>query len=228
MPYTLNRTDGSTLVTLADGVVDNTTDLQLVGRNVAGYGEIQNENFVKLLENFASVTTPPSKPQVGQIWFDKEVNAMRPSVFDGVQWRNLGIVQIAPANQVPQNRKEGDLWWDQTNNQLYGWTADGNKHVLIGPEDLIDYSFTKWRSIILTDTSAVDHPVIAGYVNNVVYCIVADAEFEIDQTVTPMPDFTKCYNGTTLKGTSATGVSTSTKHHGTATDADRLVGKGSW
>ena len=66
MPYTLNRTDGSTLVTLADGVVDNTTDLQLVGRNVAGYGEIQNENFVKLLENFASVTTPPSKPQVGQ------------------------------------------------------------------------------------------------------------------------------------------------------------------
>ena len=225
MPYTLNRTDGSTLVTLADGVVDNTTDIQLVGRNVAGYGEIQNENFVKLLENFASVTTPPSRPQVGQIWFDKEVNAMRPSVFDGVQWRNLGIVQIAPANQVPQNRKEGDLWWDQTNNQLYGWTADGNKHVLIGPEDLIDYSFTKWRSIILTDTSAVDHPVIAGYVNNVVYCIVADAEFEIDQNVTPMPDFTKCYNGTTLKGTSATGVSTSTKHHGTATDADRLVGK---
>ena len=84
MPYQIDKTDGTVLITLADGVVDNTTDLQLVGRNVAGYGEIQNENFVKLLENFASVTTPPSKPQVGQIWFDKEVNAMRPSVFDGV------------------------------------------------------------------------------------------------------------------------------------------------
>lgn len=76
MPYTINRTDGTTLVTLADGVVDTTTDLQLVGRNVAGYGEIQNENFVRLLENFGS-TTAPSKAQVGQLWFDKTVNSLR-------------------------------------------------------------------------------------------------------------------------------------------------------
>ena len=222
MPYTLNRTDGTTLVTLADGVVDNTTDLQLVGRNVAGYGEIQNENFIKLLENFAS-TTAPAKAQVGQIWFDKTVNALRPAVFDGVQWRQLGVVQIS--NQEPNNRKEGDLWWRSDKNKLYAWSADGNRHVLVGPEDLIDYSVTKWVSMILTDDGGTDHPVMAGYINNVVYAIVADTEFTIDQTETPMPNFTKCYKGIVLKGTNADGVSTDTKHHGTATDADRLVGK---
>ena len=50
MPYQIDKTDGTRLVTLADGVVDISTDLQLVGRNVAGYGEIQNENFVKPYE----------------------------------------------------------------------------------------------------------------------------------------------------------------------------------
>ena len=41
MPYQIDKTDGTVLITLADGVVDNSTDLQLVGRNVAGYGEQQ-------------------------------------------------------------------------------------------------------------------------------------------------------------------------------------------
>ena len=222
MPYTINRTDGTTLVTLADGVVDTTTDLQLVGRNVAGYGEIQNENFVRLLENFGS-TTAPSKAQVGQLWFDKTVNSLRPAVFDGTQWRQLGIVQVSATE--PSNRKEGDLWWDSAKNQLYAWSADGDNHVLVGPEDLISYSVTKWVSMVLTDTSAVDHPVTVGYINNVAYAVIADTEFTIDQTATPLPNFTKCYRGTVLKGTNANGVSTDTKNHGTATDADRLVGK---
>lgn len=225
MPYTINRTDGTTLATIADGVVDTTTDLQLVGRNVAGYGEIQNENFLSLLENFAKADNPPPRPQVGQVWFDKNTDKMRPAVFDGVQWRQIGVVQIAPETQEPNNRKEGDLWWDSTNNKLYSWTADGDKHILVGPEDLKGYEFTKWVSMILTDDQGTDHPVVAGHINNVVYAILADDEFTIDQAVTPMPNFTKCYRGTTLKGTNANGISTDTKHHGTATDSDRLGGR---
>ena len=222
MPYTINRTDGTTLVTLADGVVDTTTDLQLVGRNVAGYGEIQNENFVKLLENFASITKPP-KAQVGQVWFDKTVNTLRPAVFDGVEWRQIGLLEVS--NVTPSNRKEGDLWWDTDKDQLYAWSAVGNQHILVGPQDLKGYEFTQWRSIILTDDQGTDHPVMAGYIHNVIYAIVADTEFTIDQAVTPVPNFTKCFRGTVLKGTNTNGVSTDTKHHGTATDADRLVGK---
>ena len=55
MPYTINKTNGTILTDLLDNSVDNiTTDLSLVGKNTANYGELFNENFIKLLENFAN------------------------------------------------------------------------------------------------------------------------------------------------------------------------------
>lgn len=71
MPYTLNRTDGSVLTTLADGTKnDSITSLTFIGKNFNNYGEAFNENFLRLLENFSS-QTPPSSPSLGQLWFDK-------------------------------------------------------------------------------------------------------------------------------------------------------------
>ena len=51
MAFTINKTDGTVLTTISDGTVDNTTELALIGKNYAGYGELLNENQVKLLEN---------------------------------------------------------------------------------------------------------------------------------------------------------------------------------
>ena len=74
MSYRLNRTDGQLLVDLTDGILDTTTtDLTLIGKNYKGFGEFLNENFIGLLENFAS-TSQPANPMVGQIWFDKQDN----------------------------------------------------------------------------------------------------------------------------------------------------------
>jgi hypothetical protein len=56
MPYIINNTNGTIVATVQDASLDRTTDLIFVGRNYAGYGEIQNENFLKLLENFAKST----------------------------------------------------------------------------------------------------------------------------------------------------------------------------
>ena len=53
MAYKINNTFGTLLVTLADGTIDTTTtDLTLIGKGYAGFGERLNENLVKLLENF--------------------------------------------------------------------------------------------------------------------------------------------------------------------------------
>ena len=49
MAYTINRFDTSQLTVVEDGTIDQTTDIKLVGKNYAGYGEIQNENFVCLI-----------------------------------------------------------------------------------------------------------------------------------------------------------------------------------
>ena len=66
MAYTIDRYSGVTLTTVEDGTVDQTTDIKLVGKNYAGYGEIQNENFLHLLENFSGTSQPP-KAISGQI-----------------------------------------------------------------------------------------------------------------------------------------------------------------
>ena len=51
MAYEVNKFNGIFITSVADGTIDTTTDLRLVGKNYAGYGEVQNENFVHLLEN---------------------------------------------------------------------------------------------------------------------------------------------------------------------------------
>ena len=62
MPYQINKTNGTLLVNLADGQIDTTsTDITLIGKNYSGFGEAINENFVTMLENFASSSAPSKK-----------------------------------------------------------------------------------------------------------------------------------------------------------------------
>ena len=70
MAYQINKTSGALLVNLADGQIDtNSTDITLIGKNYSGFGESINENFVKILENFAN-SSAPANPLAGQIWWD--------------------------------------------------------------------------------------------------------------------------------------------------------------
>ena len=47
MPYTINKTDGTTVTTISDGALDNSTSLTLFGKSYSGYGEFLNENQIK-------------------------------------------------------------------------------------------------------------------------------------------------------------------------------------
>ena len=69
MPYNINKFNGNLAAVVEDGTVDNTFDIKLIGKNYAGYGEVQNENYLFLLENFANSSEPPKKI-TGQVWFD--------------------------------------------------------------------------------------------------------------------------------------------------------------
>lgn len=70
MSYQIRKSDGSLLVDLADGVTDRSrTSLSLVGKNVSSFGKDQNENFVKLVENFSNFSQPPNS-LTGQLWFN--------------------------------------------------------------------------------------------------------------------------------------------------------------
>lgn len=70
MAYTIIKTDGSILTTVADGTINTTsTSIGLPGRNYAGYGNVLDTNFVHMLENFADPNVPPY-PLRGQLWCD--------------------------------------------------------------------------------------------------------------------------------------------------------------
>jgi hypothetical protein len=70
MAYTIIKSDGTVLTTIADGTINTTsTSLGLPGRNFAGYGQTVDTNFVHQLENYAS-NTPPANPLRGQLWYD--------------------------------------------------------------------------------------------------------------------------------------------------------------
>lgn len=71
MAYELVKSDGTTLIELADGITDTgSASITFVGKNVVNYGLAQNENFLHLLEHFSSANEPLNKI-TGQLWFDK-------------------------------------------------------------------------------------------------------------------------------------------------------------
>src|SRR5210317_1251227 len=112
MAYTINKYDGTQLTVVEDGTLDQTTDIKLVGKNYAGYGEIQNENFVYLLENFSGTTAPP-KAISGQVWFDSSASKLK--FYDGTKWRTTGGAEVL--STAPSGLTEGDFWWDTSNEQ---------------------------------------------------------------------------------------------------------------
>lgn len=83
MAYTIVKSDGTVLTTIADGTINTTsTSLGLPGRNYAGYGQTLDTNFVHITENFADTSVPPN-PLRGQLWYDTNSGVLKVCPTDG-------------------------------------------------------------------------------------------------------------------------------------------------
>ena len=84
MAYTIVKSDGTVLTTIADGTINTTSTSQgLPGRNFAGYGQTLDTNFVHQVENFAA-NTPPANPLRGQLWYDINNSLLKLCPTDGL------------------------------------------------------------------------------------------------------------------------------------------------
>ena len=206
MTYPINKTDGSALITptmpagvLQDGVIDASSGVTLIGRNYPSYGEIQNENFIKLLQNFANDNNPSISQNAvlmlpGTLWFDTTYNTLK--VYDGTDF--IVVSQKIVANAAPTASNVGDQWWDTVNNQLRSWT--GTQWQLVGPA----YTASQYKTgpfvETITDTTGNTHTVVTDYTNNRAISVTSyDALFTVNSAVsTAYTNFTTIQPGINL------------------------------
>ena len=174
MAYQITTTNGSPIATVADGTVDSTSiSLTLIGKNYAGYGIFLNENYVKLLENFANGIAP-TNPLNGQIWFDSTGRILKVYDTSSSQWKAIAASSTTPTQ--PTGHIIGDLWWDTTNSQLKA--SNGLSWVLIGPAYTASSGQSGALVETIVDTTGTSHAVISFYIQNLIMSIVSkDATF---------------------------------------------------
>ena len=208
MAYTINKTDGTVLTTIVDATLDETTNLGLPGKGYNNYGEVQNENYVKLLENFAEVTADaPSKPLIGQLFYDRTLDQMK--VYDGTQFKAVAGTIISSTE--PTFGAQGDLWFSTGTTQVYVYT--GSIWQLVGPQGALA---TGAVSDTIIDTTGTAQDVVKLLVDNNLVGIVSDIEFT--------PQTTLAGYATVKKGITLGTNITDNKFQGTATDTDALGG----
>jgi hypothetical protein len=171
MAYQINKTDGTVVATVADGQIDTlSTDLTLIGKNYSGFGEALNENFIKLLENFAS-STRPTHPTRGQIWFDS--SELKLKVYSGTQF--LPVSSATIANTQPTSLGVGDLWFNNVDAQLYFF--DGTTAILLGPAYSTSQGVSGLRVASILDTLNQTRVVTYLYNNGILLGIFAKDSF---------------------------------------------------
>lgn len=210
MAYQINKTDGTIVATVADGQVDQlSTDITLIGKNYSGFGEALNENFIKMLENFAS-TSRPTHPIRGQIWFD--VAELKLKVYSGTEF--LPVSSATIANTQPSTLGVGDLWFNDVDKQLYFY--DGTNTILLGPSYSVSQGLSGLKVASILDTLNQTRVITYLYNNGILLGIFSKDSFT---PKTAIPGFT----GNIIPGFNA-GNLEGIKFNVTCTNAEQLGG----
>lgn len=218
MAYQINKWDGTPLVVLEDGRIDTSTSIKLVGRNYAGYGEIQNENFVHLLENFSGEGAPPT-PIRGQVWFDSANKVL--NVYDGSDWGPVSSATVS--EESPTTPAQGDFWFKISTKQLFVYDGTtpyaSTGWCIIGPEAVdLPFGTTRLVSKKVRDISGNFHAISQLVVDGTVLAIISNDIFTLG-TQDAVVGFTELTKGITMAST----ADITSGLDGTSTAALRLL-----
>lgn len=197
MTYTINKTDAP-LLELVDGTVDDTLDIRLIGKNVSGFGEAVNENFVKLLENFASASEP-LRPIEGQLWYNK--SDKRLMVYDPTElWKGANGTIVRDVE--PVLRSSGDIWIDSKEKKMYYYV--GSSRYEAGKQWENTQNQTETSAETIYDTTDNPKHILNLYVNGARLGIFSSETFDVKKltngssTVTGFDTIVKGFNANPL------------------------------
>jgi len=201
------------------GVNDYDTSLVLAGPGYVNYGIAYAQNFLKLLENFAS-PYPPDNAIQGQLWYDtsdsnKKVLRVNDGTDTSSRWAPAsGIYQQPndPAEQYQDVIYDGDIWVDTNNAQLkirYGTTWK-----VVGPDSSSGADKSGSEFTYLESTTGQFYPVILNWANNKVITITSNNDF-IPRVV--IDGFTNVKVGVNLTNKNQA------KYYGVAEKAEALI-----
>ena len=192
MAYTIYKSDGTVLTTIADGFTDSTTSLELPGPNYVGYGLKLNENLVYLLENFAGNSAPGGNNLQGQLWFNKNNQTLNVFTTQGY----LPVNGLIVSASQPVNALAGNTWFNTTTNQYYFY--DGTNWLLIGP------IYTKAQGVSGAIPVTVNDASVVGQTHNILkfqFGNLTLATLSSDGAFAPspaIPGFPAIYSGLTI------------------------------
>jgi len=228
MAYSITYTDTSleaTPITIADATINTETSLKLVGKNFSNYGEVVAENFLRLLENFASETDSdsPGEPTGavrGQLWYNHTSHKL--NFYDGTDWYPLASGKTGTSLPVDATEPHypGDFFFKTDDEQLY--VSNGTSWLSIGTGGA-----TSWQSRKRYDTGGTQHDTLEAIVNNEIVAIIvmdttswapmasgANAEYLEDGTTLLNTEFPSLCAGINLNN------GTNFRFRGTATSAE--------
>jgi len=224
MPYNIRYSDSSnTPISVADGDLNQETSLTFIGKNYnQSYSGIIGENFLHLLENFASPYEPLNKTK-GQLWYNSEEDYLNKGlkIYDGSNWRPLGEIRKGeaspPSTTLPSSN--GDLYVDTARQQL--WVRGDKDWQLIGPKyQLGDKTTAELEGFIDSLDATTARIVLTLFVNNNRVAIISDKEFTPKTTI---EGFTLIKQGITLSTTNFQSNSKINKFWGVSEKAEALI-----
>lgn len=182
MPYQINFTDreNEDPIIVFDNISNDETSLVFPGRNVTGYGQIIAENFLHLLENFASAVEPIN-PVEGQLWWSKTDEVLY--ILDGSRnWKAANGIQKSPTEPNVDSSKIGELWIDTTNQQVRIYT--GASWLLVGPnESSVDGLRNGPAVETIADSNNILRTIITLYIKDIPVVIVSKDTFSPKITI---------------------------------------------
>jgi microcystin-dependent protein len=214
MAYQINFSDplNNEPLIVEDGAENNSTSLVFVGRNKTGYAQAISENFLHLLENFASGTAPIN-PTQGQLWYDTSIGVNQLKIWDGTGWSAAGGLKKGSNEPEVSSSVVGDLWVNTDTQQLYLFTGSG--WILVGPR-FSSGAKTGAEPETIVDTLNNNQSVVSQYVDGERVMIISKTDF-IPKSV--IPGFTEIKAGTNLNNLYST-------YYGTADKTAKLVVSG--